>query len=529
MATTRHATLSAGKLRLIPRFRYRILLVGAALLALQLFFLEGPGIEEDEALFVGPFVDNAPSLYEWHAGHFRIPVMTMDYIGALKSWLYWPVFHFWTPNVWSMRLPACLLSVVTLLLFADVVRRAGGSRMALAAALFLATDAVFVLINVFDMTVCLLLLGTMAFLNLLQRFGASGKRKFLGAAFLMAGLALWYKAIFIFPLAAMMLGAVVAYPGQVWHWFTRRNLAVAAIGIAVGAAPLIAFNWERRGATVQASGALPSVPALEKLVMLQHTLDGRAFEHYMFRSTFAEKIPLIGAPIGDLVIQWYRESHFGPGSALLPALLLALVALPFLRRSAVFPALLFSWVAMAAAYGAMFVFRDAGAGPHHTVLLYPAPHFIVAASAAAVAERYLGSKRSAAFLAFCLVLVASNAWLLGRYAHAARANGFSAYWNDGVERLAVVLHGQNLPVAILDWGIHNGVQIHSRGSVAFADPAPRENVLYVTHCSGYVIDESRSAQFQSQLAASALRVTANRVVADKKGHLMYCLFQLERN
>ena len=356
----------------------------------------------------GHFVGKAPSLYEWHVGHFRIPVMTMDYIGALKSWLYWPIFRLWSPNVWSMRLPVCLLSVVTLLLFADVVRRVAGNRVALAAAVFLATDAVFVLINVFDMTVCLLLLGTVAFLNLLQRFEASGKRRFLGAAFLVAGLALWYKAIFIFPLAAMLLALAVAYPSQVWRSVTLRNVALAAISIAVGAAPLIAFNLERRGATVQASGALPTVPALEKLVMLQHTLDGRAFEHYMFRSTFAEKIPLIGAPIGELVIRWYRESHFGPGSALLPALVLALVALPFLRRSAVFPALVFSWVAMAAAYGAMFVFRDAGAGPHHTVLLYPAPHFIVAASAAAVAERYLPGKQSAAFLAFCVVLVASN-------------------------------------------------------------------------------------------------------------------------
>lgn len=503
--------------------------MGAALLALQIVFLTGPGIEEDEALFVGPFVDKAPALYEWHLGHFRIPVMTMDYIGALKSWLYWPVFQLRTPSVWSMRLPVCLLSVVTLLIFADVIRRAAGSRVALAAAAFLATDAIFVLINVFDMTVCLLLLATVGFVNLLQRFEATGKRSLLGAAFLVAGLALWYKAVFIFPLAAMLLAYAVAYPRQAWRSVTVRNVALAAIAIAVGAAPLIAFNWARRGATMQASGALPTVPALEKLVMLQHTFDGRAFEHYMFRSTFAEKIPLIGAPIGDLVIRWYRESHFGPGSALLPALVLALIALPFLRRSAVFPALIFSWVAMAAAYGAMFVFRDAGAGPHHTVLLYPAPHFIVAASALALAERYLRGKQSTAFLGFCIVLVGSNLWLLGHYARAARSDGFSAYWSDGVERLTDVLMHQNLPVGLLDWGIHNGVQIHSHNTVVFADPAPRENVLYVTHCDGYVIDESRTTQFQAQLAATALRSTANRVVADKKGHLMYCLFQLERN
>ncbi len=511
---------------MLPRFRSCVWLVGAALLALQLVFLTGPGIEEDEALFVLPFTRGNPSLYEWHAGRFHIPVMSMDYLGGLKSWLYWPVFRLWEPNVWSMRLPACFLSVVTVLLFAHLARRAGGSRVALAAELFLATDAMFVLINVFDMTVTLLLLATVLFLSLLRRFAASGHQPSLGAAFLVAGLALWYKAIFIFPLAGMLVAFLIAYPRAVWRSFTLRNIVVAAVCMLIGAAPLIVFNWERRGATVHASGELPSAPAIEKLVMLQHTLDGRAFEHYMFRSSLSEKVALDGAP-ADLVLRWYRESHFGPGSALLPALLLSLLALPFLRSSHLFPPLLFSWIAMTTAYGAMFVFRDAGAGPHHTVLLDPAPHFIVAATAAALSERWLG-RRNAALVAFCAVVAASNIWLLGRYAHAAHANGFSVYWTDGVKNLAQVIGAQNLPVAVLDWGIHNGLEIESRDTITFvADPAPRENVLYVTHCEGYVI--LPAAQFPKLLAASGLHKTAARVVADKKGHLVFCLFQLAKD
>jgi hypothetical protein len=280
---------------------------------------------------------------------------------------------------------------------------------------------------------------------------------------------------------------------------------------------------------LQAPGNLPTVPPLEKLVMLQHTLDGRALEHYMFRSSFGEKIPLTGAPIGELVLRWYRESHFGPGSALLPALLLALLALPFLRRSALFAPLLFGWVSMAAAFGSMLVFRDAGAGPHHTVLLDPAPQFIVAASAVALTERWRRGGK-AVLIAICVLVAGSNLWLLGHYAQAARANGFSVYWTDGVKNLAQVLGAQSLQVAALDWGIHNGVQIESRDAVKFvADTAPRENVLYVTHCDGYVIDESRTTQFQERLASSQLHIAANRVVADEKGHLVFCLFRLERN
>ncbi|MDP8989341.1 MAG: glycosyltransferase family 39 protein [Acidobacteriota bacterium] len=507
-----------------PRSRYLHLpwLLGSLLLALQLSFLAGPGIEEDEALFVTPFLRGPSSLYEWRWGALHIPVMSMDYLGALKSWLYWPVFRVWHPGVWSMRAPACVLSVVTLLLFVDVARRVAGRRVGLAAAAILATDAVFVLINVFDMTVCLLLLATVAFLWFLQR-------GWLGAAFFLAGLALWYKAIFLFPLAAMLLGFAVAYSSQVRRWLTLPNIAVAAAGIALGCAPLIAFNVARRGATFQASQDLPGVPAGEKLVMLEHTLDGRAFEHYMFRSTPDEKLTLAGTSMADVVVGWYGESHFGPGSALLPALLLALLALPFLRRSSLFPALVFSWVSAGAAYAAMLFFRDAGAGPHHTVLLDPAPQFIVAASAAALAERWRAG-RSAALLVLCVVVAGSNLWLLSRYWQAAHTNGFSVYWTDGVRNLANVLRAQSLPVAPLEWGTRNGVQIEAGNTLIFvADTSPRENVLYVTHCEGYVIDPKRAALFEQSAAAAGLHEMANRVVADSKGHLVYCVFQLAKD
>jgi 4-amino-4-deoxy-L-arabinose transferase-like glycosyltransferase len=512
------------------KYSYGLWSLGALLLALQFSFLAGPGIQEDEALFVAPFLRRAAALYEWGFGGLRVPVMAMDYLGALKSWVYWPVFQVWHPGVWSMRVPVCLLSVATLLLFADLARRVAGRRVALAAAAILATDAVFVLMNVFDMgPVCLLLLATVGFLNLIARFATSEDGRFLGAAFLVAGLALWYKAVFLFPLVGMLLALVVAYPAAVRRFVTGRNLAIAAVSIVIGAAPLIAFNVHKWGGTFAASRELPEVAASEKLMMLEHTLDGRALEHYMFRSSFDEKIVLGGAPMADVVTGWYRESQLGPGSALLPVLVLALLVLPLLRRSSLFPALVFSWVALLAAYVAMLVFRDAGAGPHHTALLDPAPQFIVAASVAALAER-LRVARSAALAVFCVVVVGSNLWLLGQYGRAARADGFSVYWTDAVQNLANVVRAQTLPVASLEWGTHGGVQIAAGDAVNFvSDITPRENVLYVTHCDGYVIDQGRAAQFETSAAAAGLHQTANRVVADRKGHLVYCLFQLAKD
>jgi len=501
--------------------RLRLLSICALLFAFELAFLPRPGIMEDEALFVAPFFRNNPALYSWRIGALDIPVMSMSYVGAFKSWLYWPIFHLWPPGVWSMRLPVCILSLLTLALFADLVRRATDSRIAIAAALFLATDAVFVLIDVFDMTVCLLLLGTVAFLNLLSR-------QSFAAAFFVAGISLWYKANFIFPLAGIALGFALIYPGAVRRCLSPRNVLLAVVAFGIGAAPLIGFNLRHPAATLRASGDLPTVPPAEKLMMLRRTLDGRAFEHYMFRSTAGERIPLQGAELGDLVLAWYSGSNFHPGSLLLPALILALLALPFLGNSPFLRPLLFAWVACAVTFGFMFVLRDAGAGPHHTVLLYPAPQFIVAATATALCRRLGAAWRAPAFAALVVLIAGSGVWLLGEYLRAARENGFSVFWTDGLSNLAEAVHSEGLPVAVLDWGIHNGLQIETRDRIMIdEDIALRENFLYVEHCAGYIIDESRWKSFKASLTASRFRPSPTRVIPDREGHPVFCIFRLE--
>jgi hypothetical protein len=74
------------------------------------------------------------------------------------------------------------------------------------------------------------------------------------------------------------------------------------------------------------------------------------------------------------------------------------------------------------------------------------------------------------------------------------------------------------------------VQIEAGDTLNFvADTSPRENVLYVTHCEGYVIDPRRAALFEQGATAAGLHQIANRVVADRKGNLVYCLFQLAKD
>src|SRR5262249_37604037 len=153
--------------------------------------------------------------------------------------------------------------------------------VAICVALILTTDAPFILTNVFDWgPVCLLLLSTVSFLNFLQRFGGSGKRRFLAAGFVIAGIAAWYKPLFLAVLVALSLAWLVAFRGDIRRYVLPANAVIVVIAFGVGVAPLVAFNVHAPFATLRASGYLPTVPVSEKLLMLRRTLDGRGLEHY---------------------------------------------------------------------------------------------------------------------------------------------------------------------------------------------------------------------------------------------------------
>ena len=66
------------------------------------------GIQEDEALFSIPFFRPCRREYKIRLFHHNIPLMVMTYVGALKTWIYWPLVHWFGPSVWTVRLPVAL-------------------------------------------------------------------------------------------------------------------------------------------------------------------------------------------------------------------------------------------------------------------------------------------------------------------------------------------------------------------------------------------------------------------------------------
>ena len=115
-----------------------------------LIFIPYPGLQNDELFFSGSLFSPEFTYYRLAIGSAKIPLMVMSYSGALKTWLYAPLFGWMAPSVWSVRVPVALIGAATVWLTWIWVRRIAGIRAAVIATALLASDTLYLLTDVFD-------------------------------------------------------------------------------------------------------------------------------------------------------------------------------------------------------------------------------------------------------------------------------------------------------------------------------------------------------------------------------------------
>src|SRR5437899_11255941 len=75
-----------------------------------------PGLYMDELDFVNA-AQGAPDNTMIHMRLGSVPLFIMPYLGALKAWIYAPIFGLFGVSALTIRLPAILIAAVTLLIF----------------------------------------------------------------------------------------------------------------------------------------------------------------------------------------------------------------------------------------------------------------------------------------------------------------------------------------------------------------------------------------------------------------------------
>jgi hypothetical protein len=411
----------------------RVPLVGAALLAtaglLTLPHLECPGLYYDETLFVEPW---SGLRCAWCPN--GMPIMALSYLGALKTWLYWPLRDVLTPDL--IRGPWVLLGMASMLLAAMTAYRAFGARAGLFAGALLATDPAFLYFQRLDWGPVSIgvFLRSLSLLLLFRWRATSSVPPLFAAAFLL-GLGIYDKLNFAWFVTGVLLGMLASRE----HWPRARwsTTAGAFMAFAVGSFPLLAYNATfpfasfRENALLAGGGStLATIP--ERLRLIRASLDGTLL-YQLVNGERLSDIFASGAALGPLVSL---------------ASILGISMMTDVRRN---PDVQVLWWSTATTLIALLAV--ANVGPHHVPTLFPGIQILAAVSLAKSSERG-GARRAllvsgaigAVFLGNVLVdmrTIVSFASVCGK-----------GRWSDAIYGAADFVRGHpGDRIFVADWGI----------------------------------------------------------------------------
>ncbi len=431
--------------------------------------LSDPGLQYDELLFVNAALGNTHAYHGFiYSESLGIPTMLMPYIGALKAWLYTPVFAVFGVSVDSVRAPAVLLAGVALVLAVLLIYRLLGLGAAVALAILLATDPVYGAVSRADWGP-IVLSALLRMTALLCYFGFLRQRSvrylWLLAAALLLGL--FNKLDYGWFIAALGVAAFVVHHRELLDITRSRKAAVlfpAAVFLAVLVAAFVtlilpAMQLPTTDAPVSLGTRITEVENLFRV-----TINGTAVYQYMTGS-------ILGHPtLMGWLFPW----------VLIGAVLVAVWGLvQSLRRKPSDP--LREVASMTTFFLVLFVVIVIGivatrqaTGAQHIMLLWPLPA-VLAVCLLATALRL--PIRAARGVSVAVVAVALAALLLTQvrttaaYIHAYRdGRHWNSIWSPEIYAAArAIAHSAPNVESIVaaDWGL--GTQIFALGNEAVRD------------------------------------------------------------
>lgn len=496
-----------------------------ALIVEALLFIPFVGFNADEVMFLSPLFPPHWSAFWWDTAFGRVPLMLMPYLGATKSLAYSLLVPWVPPSPVVVRLPAVLLSCVTLCLFLRLVTRVANRRTAIVATALLAADTTFVLCTSLDWApAAVQLFGWILLASLAVRAAERPTAACLAGIGLLSGFLVWNKVVFLFSLAGALVAAGIVFRDRLRR-LSLRALLILVCAFCVGSLPLAFYNVSSEMGTWRARETLQDYDAGFKIKATVRTLDGSIFNGYLF----AESPP---------------EASAAPGVAgLLPrrgllaaALLLSALLLPWAAADKGGRRLLhFAWMAILFTFLSMLPFRNAGAGPQHIVLLYPLPHLIVAATFVPLLD-VAGWRRRLGILVLAAVLCAGGL-LTAVYRLQMSENGLTVYWTDAIYGLDRTLREQQVTdVVAADWGIEEPLAALSNGRIAVVPedrivPAAlrenaRKNFRIVTHAAASTLFPRRFEALQESARAAGVGLSPAGNVSDGRGRVMFEIFAI---
>jgi len=204
---------------------------------LATYRIQLPGLYYDEVNFVNAS-QGAPDNTFIYMKLGSVPLLIMPYLGALKAWIYAPVFHLFGVSPLTVRLPAILLAAVTLLIFYRAIRDALGLIWAVVTIWIMAVDPANLFPSRLDWGPTVLMHFFQAVILALWFSYRKNPQLWKPVMILGCfGLGFFDKFNFVWFLLAFTAGIILCYPASLltlWSSLSRLARWLAIILILVG-------------------------------------------------------------------------------------------------------------------------------------------------------------------------------------------------------------------------------------------------------------------------------------------------------
>ena len=534
----------------------------AVYFALTMRQINLPGLHPDEAqeviptvqLLRGQEVETLRGSGLTIAGR-RFPLMIVDYIGTVNTYLALPFFSLFGISTFSLRLMSVLTSAVTLVLLYRLGRTMYSPVVGLAAAgllavqpsfVFWSRQGVYVTFITAPLTLGAVWLGWQWWRGRLQ-----GKEIALYAGAFLLGLGLAAKLLTLWVIFAISVCFAILYAGRLWQVVRQRSLrplemvltwwqaGLATLSFALGASMLIVYN-------LQTGGTWQTINA-NRSTSFYGVDNARIFDNLLERFR-GLKIVLTGEHL------WYLSARGTYANLWWPRALVVVgviaLGLVFWRARGKWRRLLFPYLTLALMVVAS-IFTVSALWFTHQAIMLPWASLALAVGLAMAVKQLGDFGRAVHWVAIGLAiltvvgLMALDVRVTGKY-HAAlsESGGFGGH-TAAVYELVEYLEaeGETRPYA-MDWGIQDPVQFLSEGEInpvelagfefeAGADFEQRvvdsfedTSHIYIFHAPSETIFE-REDLFEVAMQNHGLTLSSREVIRDEGERPIYLILRVE--
>ena len=445
-----------------------------------------PGLNVDEVLGVRPAVGGPVA-----RRIFGIPVLTISYIGALKSYIYFPIFALFGGSPETIRLPTIFISLLTLALTFKLSRLHFRPSYSALLVLLMAADPIFIFMSKADYgPIVLMMFFKMLALYFFFRFIATSSPRYLWGVAISCGLGLFDKFNFMWFVLALVVAAVVVFRHELRSAVAQSRsqfiwpLGALLVALAVTARYSMPLFLQTHSRAVSASSSVTSDP-LGRIQFVSdlylQTMNSRD-QWFMQRSARMGTItnwitlPIIGLVVLAATARLLRRRQSPIAQ--------------FIDRVGLFYLLIFVAILV------QIVLTTAADGPYHIMMLYPFHYILMVSVANRLSGLRLGGVRSdqsadgvhspssrrrfgrselcsprlalvLGVVSVAALLVASEVRVGVHYQQAIDDQAFSFVWTPAIYKLSAYLDRREVQrnadaIISANWGMHNQVFVLSR-------------------------------------------------------------------